>query len=392
MITEYRFLDKENNWLNFLNRQIILYNKNNVAYRIVGNIQDITFQKKIQQQILHEKELSDVLINSLPGVFYMFNKEGMLLRWNKNITDISGYSSDELAAMPAIQLVPLEQRELLATKIANVFNYGIDNAEAELLTKDGQKIPYYFTGIYIRYNNEDCLIGVGVDISEKIKTQTELRELAKHLQHIREEERTRIAREIHDELGQQLTGLKMDLSWLQKRSNHLNTEFDEKLISSLALVDETVKTVRRISTQLRPSILDDLGLISALEWQSDEMQKRYHIHSLFFSNVSSINLKSEIATAIFRIYQESLTNVLRHAQATEVNTTIELNSNQLMLVISDNGIGFDEKFIKDKKTLGLLGMKERTLMLGGTFKIESKEKEGTTLIVNIPFDNLKVIS
>lgn len=227
---------------------------------------------------------------------------------------------------------------------------------------------------------------------KKLKLKLNCRELAKHLQHIREEERTRIAREIHDELGQQLTGLKMDLSWLQKRSNHLNTEFDEKLISSLALVDETVKTVRRISTQLRPSILDDLGLISALEWQSDEMQKRYHIHSLFFSNVSSINLKSEIATAIFRIYQESLTNVLRHAQATEVNTTIELNSNQLMLVISDNGIGFDEKFIKDKKTLGLLGMKERTLMLGGTFKIESKEKEGTTLIVNIPFDNLKVIS
>jgi PAS domain S-box-containing protein len=392
MITEYRFLDKENNWLNFLNRQIILYNKNNAPYRIVGNIQDITYQKKIQQQILHEKELSDVLINSLPGVFYMFSKEGKLLRWNNNIMDISGYTSDELAAMPAIQLVPLEQRELLATKIDNVFNYGIDNAEAELLTKDGQKIPYYFTGIYVRYNNEDCLIGVGVDISEKIKTQTELRELAKHLQHIREEERTRIAREIHDELGQQLTGLKMDLSWLQKRSNHLNTEFDEKLMSSLALVDETVKTVRRISSQLRPSILDDLGLISALEWQSDEMQKRYHIHSLFFSNVSSINLKSEIATAIFRIYQESLTNVLRHAQATEVNTTIELNRNHLILVIADNGIGFDEKFIKDKKTLGLLGMKERTLMLGGTFKIESKEKEGTTLIVNIPFDNLKVIS
>ncbi len=387
MFSEYRFLDSENNWKILYNRQSILYNKEGNPYRIVGVIQDITSQKKIQEQIIHEKEMSDVLINSLPGVFYMFNKEGKYIRWNKNLLTLSGYTDqDMINTVNPVNFVPDEQKQLFAEKIANVFKTGFDNVEGDLLDVDKKRIPYYFTGVYLKYNGEDCMMGVGIDISEKSKYQSELKELSIHIQKIREEERTRIAREIHDELGQQLTGLKMDISWINKKMINDKPDVIEKIKNALVLIDDTVKSVRRISTQLRPSVLDDLGLISAMEWQTDEFQKRFNIPSIFISNVAIVNLHADKITAIFRIYQESLTNILRHSEATKVITSITLENDKLLMKISDNGIGFNETEIKNKKTLGLLGMKERALMLGGHYQIISKPNEGTIVLLELPLD------
>ena len=388
MTSEYRFLNHNDNWVVFLNRQTILYDLDGQAIRILGTLQDITEQKKIQEQIIHEKEMSDVLINSLPGVFYMFNKEGKYIRWNKNLLDITGLTDEQmLSTANPVNFVPEEQRPLFAAKIANVFKSGIDYVEGDLLAKDNQKIPFYFTGIFIKYNGEDCMMGVGIDISEKVKTQKELRDLATHLQNVREEERTRIAREIHDELGQQLTGLKMQISWLSKKISTENHEISNKMKDALFLIDDTVKTVRRIATQLRPSMLDDLGLVSAIEWQSDEFQKRFHIKSEIENNIGNLSLNSEKSTAIFRIFQESLTNVLRHSKATQIKTTLSLENTELVMKISDNGIGFDENEIYKKKSLGILGMKERTIMLGGSYQISSKENEGVIVLVKLPLDD-----
>ena len=230
------------------------------------------------------------------------------------------------------------------------------------------------------------MMGVGIDISEKSKYQKELKDLSIHIQNIREEERTRIARDIHDELGQQLTGLKMDISWINKKMINDKPDVIEKIKNALVLIDDTVKSVRRISTQLRPSVLDDLGLISAMEWQTDEFQKRFNIPSSFISNVATVNLHADKITAIFRIYQESLTNILRHSEATKVITSITLENDKLLMKISDNGIGFNETEIKNKKTLGLLGMKERALMLGGHYQIISKPNEGTIVLLELPLD------
>jgi PAS domain S-box-containing protein len=353
----------------------------------LGAIQDISQQKKIQEQIIHEKEMSDVLINSLPGVFYMFNKNGKFLRWNKNLLEITGNTDEKMKnELTPVDFVPEEQRALFSEKIENVFKTGIDSVEGELVVKNNERIPYYFTGIFIKYNGEDCMMGVGIDISDKIKTQKELRELATHLQNIREEERSRIAREIHDELGQQLTGLKMEISWLKKKLNHDNIEISKKLNDSVNLIDEMVKSVRRIATQLRPSMLDDLGLIAALEWQSDEFQKRFNIRSEIKNSISNLSLSHEKSTAIFRIYQECLTNILRHSDATEVQTTIYQLKDFLVMSIKDNGVGFDEMIINQKKSLGILGMKERTIMLGGSYHISSKKNEGVTVLVKLPLD------
>jgi signal transduction histidine kinase len=179
----------------------------------------------------------------------------------------------------------------------------------------------------------------------------------------------------------------MQISWLSKKINTENHEISNKMKDALFLIDDTVKTVRRIATQLRPSMLDDLGLVSAIEWQSDEFQKRFHIKSEIENNIGNISVNSEKSTAIFRIFQESLTNVLRHSKATQLKTTLSLENNELVMKISDNGIGFDENEIHKKKSLGILGMKERTIMLGGSYQISSQENEGVTVLVKLPLDD-----
>lgn len=164
-------------------------------------------------------------------------------------------------------------------------------------------------------------------------------------------------------------------------------EINQKMTEALKLIDETVKTVRRIATQLRPSILDDLGLISAMEWQSEEFEKRFKIKTSFVSNSATVQVESEIATGLFRIYQESLTNVLRHSKATQVKATLNASHELLILHIADNGIGFNAIENESKKTLGLLGMKERTLIMGGTYEITSKPGNGTTVVITVPVNN-----
>lgn len=381
---EFRFRMTDGSYRMMYNRAYVLYTPEGEAYRMVGAMQDITNQKLARQQLMLEKELSDSIINSLPGIFYLFNKQGKLYRWNSNFETVSGYSRDEIVKLHPLDFFDESDKNLVMGKISNVFVSGNDTVEAHLITRDHQRIPYLFNGMRIFYEGEDCLMGVGIDLSDKVKAHNELRELATHLQHVRENERTRIAREIHDELGQQLTGLKMDISWLNRKMNDSDSIVREKINEILSLIDETVKTVRRISTQLRPSILDDLGLIAAMEWQCDEFEKRSEITTEFSSNVSSVDLSPDLATGLFRIFQESLTNVSRHAQADRIDASLQFAEGNIRMEVHDNGIGFDPRETADKKTLGLLGMKERTLLMGGTFEIIGHPGKGTSVIINVP--------
>jgi signal transduction histidine kinase len=213
----------------------------------------------------------------------------------------------------------------------------------------------------------------------------DIRQLASHLQDVREDERAAMAREIHDELGQQLTGLKMDFSWINKRPLvQEDDELRQKVVTIMNLLDTTIKTVRRIATDLRPSILDDLGLLAAIEWQSQEFSNRSGIATEFSSGMDEFQYAPAIAIGLFRICQESLTNVARHAAASKIRIMLEEGNGKILLTIRDNGKGFDTRKIGGKKTLGLLGMKERTLMMGGEFRIESLPGKGTTLMVTVP--------
>jgi signal transduction histidine kinase len=201
---------------------------------------------------------------------------------------------------------------------------------------------------------------------------------------VREEEKIKIAREIHDELGQQITGLKMDISWLSKKLEPENKALYEKTKDILSLLDETVKSVRRIASELRPGILDDIGLVAAIEWQSNDFQKRSGIKTKFNCSNKDLLTPPDISTGLFRIFQESLTNVARHANATEIVASITRTNNKIILEIKDNGKGFDVSTISHKRTLGLLGMKERTMIMGGEYKILSEKGNGTTVVVSVP--------
>ena len=215
-----------------------------------------------------------------------------------------------------------------------------------------------------------------------------LRALSVYLQSVREEERTRIAREVHDELGQALTSCKLDLSWIAGRLPKEQKSLLEKTRALISHIDSTIQTVRRISTELRPGVLDHLGLAAALEWQANEFQNRTGIKCDVRANVSEPLADPNLATTFFRIFQETLTNVIRHAGATQVMVDLKELDGRIILEVKDNGRGIERAEISNTKSMGLLGMKERAALLGGIFKIGRLTRtKGTRVSVSIPMQN-----
>ncbi len=220
---------------------------------------------------------------------------------------------------------------------------------------------------------------------EQLRTSVDqLRALAARLQNVREEERTCIAREIHDELGQVCTAIKMDLALIGRRLTKKQMQLRSKVDSAVQLVDNMIVTLRRIASELRPRTLDDLGLPAALESQAQEFESRTGIPCSLTLPKEPLILDADSATAIFRIFQESLTNVARHAHATRVGARLEREHDRLIFQVFDNGRGFDPEEAKAHKSLGLVGMQERALMLKGDLKIEGVPGAGTTMTLTIP--------
>ncbi len=234
------------------------------------------------------------------------------------------------------------------------------------------------------------------------KSREHLRALAGHIELVREEERTRMARDIHDQLGQAMTGLKMDALWLH---NHLpkpvatvglggpagvarsdGNESRRKIEAMMRLIDGTIHLVGKIASDLRPAILDDLGLVAAIEWQAGEFEERSGVSCTFEALADDDHLPPDVATGAFRIMQEALTNVARHAGATQVKIVLAENQSDLILTIADNGRGLQGP-PRDPKSLGLMGMRERALLLGGTITVEGAAGEGTTVTLRVPLSS-----
>ena len=193
-----------------------------------------------------------------------------------------------------------------------------------------------------------------------------------------------MAREIHDQLGQQLTVLKMDVSWLSKKIGGADPPVIEKIKNLNEMLDATVKTVRRISSELRPSLLDDLGLGATIDWHLKEFGKRVGLKTFFIEPEKEMDLADSIKTGMFRIFQESLTNIARHSGAQNVTVSLQHREDFTILSIRDDGKGFEQEKIGNKKTLGILGMKERSAMMGGTYETISLPGQGTAVIVSVP--------
>jgi len=217
------------------------------------------------------------------------------------------------------------------------------------------------------------------------ESHEQLRALSIYLQSVREEERTRIAREVHDGLGQALTGCKLDLSWISGKLPRNLKPLIDKTRELSAHIDSTIQMVRRISSELRPGVLDHLGLVAALEWQANEFQNRTGIKCEVNANIRDPELETELSTTLFRIFQETLTNIIRHAGATQVQVHLKEADGRIHMEVEDNGRGISRAEINNSKSMGLLGMRERAALLGGTFHIGRIPRAvGTQVRVSIP--------
>ncbi len=355
-------------------------------------LRDITLRKEAFEKFSKEKSLSDAIINSLPGVFYFFNKSGDFIRWNKNFETVSGYNAIEIAQMHPLDFFDVDEKSQIAERIGQVFETGEADVEAYFFTKSKEKIPYLFNGRLVISDGIPCLLGLGINIgkrklaeSEFEKANTQLRKLTVHQQNIREEERKRIGREIHDELGQQLTAIKMDVSWIAKRTTDTTPLVALKMGNIIQLLDASSQSVRRILKELRLGILENYGLKDALKWLSEQFTESGSIRVRFSSGEDiPDHFPEEIETGIFRIFQEALTNILKYAEAGEVSARLQVNGNMVEFIIQDDGVGFDLELLDTKQTFGILGMKERVAFLEGSFSIVTQPGKGTIICVQIP--------
>ena len=284
-----------------------------------------------------------------------------------------------------------DEKELLKQKISEVFEKGMGEVEACFFTKYNQKLDYYFNGWRVMFEDKPCLIGVGIGITELKKAEEELnqtsrqlRKLTTHLQNIRDEERKRIGREIHDELGQQLTAIKMDVAWIDKKTPEETSVIKTKLRNIITLLDTSNLSVRKILNELRADILDHHGLKSALEWQGRKFTANTNIPIFFDCEEISVQLEEPVSNCIFRVFQEGLTNITKYAEAKNVVSSLHCTDNKIILKLKDDGKGFDTALLKSNPTFGILGIKERVTSLNGKFELVSSPGEETGITITIP--------
>jgi PAS domain S-box-containing protein len=276
-----------------------------------------------------------------------------------------------------------------------MFDAGHIHTETDERRMDGTpvRIEGHYVCVYDEQGRITGHLGIQRDITDRhrsaeeiARSREELRALAARLESIREEERTRIARELHDELGQALTGLKLDLAWVEHRLNrHSQTELLDRCESLLARLNEVMVSVRRIVTELRPSVLDQLGLADAIEWQAQDFAARTGLALDLDIQCDCDALPDAMASAVFRTLQEALNNVAKHAKASRVRVALRVTLDALSLVIQDDGRGINPgEMHGGKRSLGLVGLRERAIAWGGTVSIEGAPEAGTTVSLRLP--------
>ncbi len=397
-ISEYRFKRQDGEYRTIYDRCYISRDEKGSPVLLTGSMMDITERKKVEEALYASEENYRTLVEQATDGIFIADLAGKFIVVNRAGCQLSQYSMNELSNMTIYDLALPEELKEMPFKFDEVMSSEGGRSERKMRKKDGSIIDIEINAKIL--SNGKFLAFIR-EITQRKKAEKDLKDsyaairtLSSHLQNIREEERSHIAREIHDELGQQLTVLKLDLSWLQRKINAITEDksMNLRIDEMLNLINETVSSVRRISSSLRPSLLDDIGLLAAVEWHVQEFEKRSGIKVNFVSSelASDTPLPPATATALFRILQESLTNIVRHANASDVNVSLFINSEIIILNISDNGVGFNPEKISKKKTLGILGMQERTLALGGSYKINSTEGKGTAVEVVIPVSKLRV--
>ena len=322
--------------------------------------------------------------------------QGRVIMANAAFVNFFGLSPDIVGKRLSID----REYPLVAKHLKDVGVRVLATLEPETMEESGRKGTTLWTHLITRSPLVDAsgdvqgIASIGTDITARklaeralAKSEQQLRLLSARIEKLREEERTRISREIHDELGQMLTGIKMDLHWMENQLDEIQNSrvnrIIDKVIETQALVDLTVTTVQRIATELRPSILDNMGLAEAIQFEAARFQERTGtICRLDLDDLAA--LSAETSTTLFRIFQEALTNIARHAQATAVRIVLRARSGSYILEVHDNGKGISEMAIADAASAGLVGMQERARMVGGNVVFTPRRGGGTVVTVKVP--------
>ncbi len=387
-------------------------------YFLIQMNQKESLRTKAEEQLRQSEALFRTLVSSVSDyAIFMLDVHGNIMTWNTGAENIKGYKEKEIKGKHISVFYTPEDREkgvpeYILKKAKE--EGGIEN-EGWRVRKDGSRFwaDVVITALYNDHGNftgyakvtrdttenkkaKDLLADFNRQLQQQVQNKTnelqeitsQLRQLAAYLQTAREDERSNIAREIHDELGQMLTGLRMDLVWLRKKLVLTDNDVSKRFEGTLELLNDAKQTLRRISRDLHPAVLRDLGLVAALKILCKDFESRSGISVNFTTNIEdefNVHFPAGISIGLYRILQESLNNVAKHAFAKKVVTSLTEENHYLILDIRDDGKGFDLKEIAQKKTLGLISIRERVIMMDGKYQYNSSPGKGTSIHVSVPF-------
>ncbi len=417
-LSHHRIIKPDGELRYLITRGSLLKDKNGKPVRLVGASSDIT-EQKIAEDALRASELRyrAFIENSSEGISrydveppmpldlpreeqikYLMT-HAIMRECNMAIAKMQNFDSvEDILGLSLGEIVKRRGEENYdALRLFVYSDYYVADVETKTVTKS-KTIRYFLVNFVGVVESGKLIRGWGTqrEITKRKHAELKLEAYSKQLRLLsarihaaREEESAHIAREIHDELGTALTGLKWDLEWIQQKLNDSSDAetiiaVQERIHLTNRLIDNTVQTVRRISSELRPKLLDDLGLVAAIDWYAKQFEKRTGLNCKVDSQLEDIELNKEKATATFRIFQEILTNIMRHSGADTVSIYVDVDGDEFLMVVQDNGKGISEFDRQNTSSLGLLGMRERAYLVGGKVEIVGQEGRGTTVEVRIP--------
>jgi PAS domain S-box-containing protein len=353
---------------------------------------DLTERKKNEEKVRNASLYARSLIEASLDPLITINSEGKITDVNKSTEEITGVKREELVGSDFESYFADERRARKGYK--TVFSQGyVKNYPLSILHKNGRRIEVMFNASLFRNVSGEVqgVLAAARDITENKRMEEEvlnskklLENLNQHLLEVRENERSEIALNLHDDLGQRLTAINLDVAWLKGRVGVQTQVVMNKFRDISKMINETVDGIKEISSFLRPAILYDLGIVTAFEWQLRSMEKNSGIKYIFNHSLSEIKINDRISLILYRVLQESLTNVVRHAEATIVKVSLNVTKNEAVLSIEDNGKGIEAKKLNALTSMGITGIKERVSSVSGKVNIHGKKNKGTTVLVLIP--------